>query len=61
MNRDAILKIVQPLLECPTAPMFENAVRKEIKRQLSDIEGLKLQVDSHGNLIAWCGRGLCPR
>jgi len=57
MNHDAILKIVQPLLECPTAPMFESAVREEIQRQLSDIPGLTLQVDPHGNLIAWCGTG----
>jgi putative aminopeptidase FrvX len=57
MNRDAVLKIVQPLLERPTAPMFEGAVREEIKRQLSDIHDLKLQVDPHGNLIAWCGDG----
>jgi putative aminopeptidase FrvX len=55
MNRDDVLKIVQPLLECPTAPMFESAVREEIERQLTDIEGLKLQVDSYGNLIAWYG------
>ena len=55
MNRDDVLKIVQPLLECPTAPMFESAVRGEINRQLSDIQGLKLQVDSYGNLIAWYG------
>jgi putative aminopeptidase FrvX len=55
MNRDAVLKVVRPLLECPTAPMFESAVREEIKRQLNSIEGLKLQVDPHGNLIAWYG------
>lgn len=55
MNRDDLLKIVQPLLNCPTAPMFESAVREEIKHQLSDIQGLKLQVDSYGNLIAWYG------
>jgi putative aminopeptidase FrvX len=56
MNRDDILKILQPLFECPTAPTFESAVREEIKRQLSDIRGLKLQVDHYGNLIAWYGR-----
>jgi putative aminopeptidase FrvX len=55
MNRDAVLKIAQPLLECPTAPMFESAVRDEIKRQFSDIKGVKLQVDPYGNLIAWYG------
>src|ERR1700741_3571595 len=57
MNHDAILKIVQPLLEGRTAPMFESAVRVEIQRQLSDIPGLTLQVDPHGNLITWCGTG----
>jgi len=61
MNHDAILKIVQPLLECPTAPMFESAVREEIQRQLSDIPGLTLQVDPHGNLIAWCGKVLAVK
>jgi putative aminopeptidase FrvX len=55
MKRDDVLTIVQPLLECPTAPMFESTVRGEISRQLSDIQGLKLQVDSYGNLIAWYG------
>lgn len=55
MNRDTVLKIIQPLLECPTAPMFESAVREEIEWQLSRIDGLKLQVDPHGNLIAWYG------
>jgi hypothetical protein len=43
-------------LSVPTAPTFETAVREEIKRQLSDIKGLKLQVDHYGNLIAWYGR-----
>jgi putative aminopeptidase FrvX len=55
MTRDEILKIVQPLLECPTAPMYEDAVTVEIERQLRDIKGLKLQTDRFGNLIAWYG------
>jgi putative aminopeptidase FrvX len=57
MTRDELLKIVQPLLECPTAPMYEGAVRDEIERQLRDINGLKLQTDGYGNLIAWYGGG----
>ena len=60
MNRDDVLKIVRPLLECPTAPMFESTVRGVIERQLSDVQGLKLQVDSHGNLIAWYS-GMRPK
>ena len=45
MTRDDLLKILQPLLECPTAPMFEGAVRAEIERQLREIRGLELQAD----------------
>jgi putative aminopeptidase FrvX len=55
MNRDNLLGIVRPLLECPTAPMFESAVRAEIEQQLREVSGLKLQTDPHGNLIAWYG------
>jgi len=55
MTRDDLLGIVRPLLECPTAPMFESAVRAEIEQQLREISGLKLQTDPFGNLIAWYG------
>ena len=55
LNRDCLLGIVRPLLECPTAPMFESAVRAEIERQLRGVRGLELQADPYGNLIAWYG------
>jgi putative aminopeptidase FrvX len=55
LNRDELLQIVYPLLECPTAPTYEVAVRDEIERQLADIKGLKLETDGYGNLIAWYG------
>jgi putative aminopeptidase FrvX len=55
MTRDDLLRILQPLLECPTAPMFESAVRAEIERQLGGVRGLELQADQYGNLIAWYG------
>jgi putative aminopeptidase FrvX len=55
MTRDNLLEIIQPLLACPTAPMFESAVREELKRQLGDIHGLRLETAGHGNLIAWYG------
>ena len=55
MNRDDLLKILQPLLECPTAPTYESAVRNQIQSQLGGIGGLKLQSDPYGNLIAWYG------
>jgi putative aminopeptidase FrvX len=57
LNRDCLLGIVRPLLDCPTAPMFESTVRDEIKRQLRDISGLRLETDAYGNLIAWYGVG----
>src|ERR1700722_11393901 len=57
LNRDSLLGIVRPLLECPTAPMFESAVRAEIERQLRGVRGLELQADQYGNLIAWYGGG----
>lgn len=55
MDRDYLLEIVRPLLECPTAPMFESAVRAEIERQLRGVRGLELRADQYGNLIAWYG------
>lgn len=58
MTRDELLVSSKALLECPTAPMFEAAVRGEIERQLSDVAGLELQTDQHGNLIAWLGGAL---
>jgi putative aminopeptidase FrvX len=55
MNRDDLLAIIRPILECPTAPTFETAVRTEIENQLTKIRGLRLQVDTFGNLVAWFG------
>src|SRR5260221_10611630 len=55
MRRDELLAIVRPILDCPTAPTFEDAVRTEIARQLRGVEGLELELDQVGNLIAWCG------
>jgi putative aminopeptidase FrvX len=55
MNRSELLSVVQPLLECPTAPMFEAAVRAEIERQLKTVEETSLEQDSFGNLIASFG------
>jgi putative aminopeptidase FrvX len=60
MNREDLLEILQPLLECPTAPMFESEVRAEIESQLDEVRGLNLQTDQYGNLIAWYG-GARPR
>jgi putative aminopeptidase FrvX len=52
MNRDQLLKIVEPLLRCPTAPTFEGAVAEEICRQLRGHVGIRIEKDQFGNLIA---------
>jgi putative aminopeptidase FrvX len=60
MRRDELLAIVRPILDCPTAPTFEDAVRTEITRQLRGVKDLELELDQVGNLIAWYG-GERPR
>jgi putative aminopeptidase FrvX len=51
MNRDQLLRIVEPLLHCPTAPTFEGAVTDEICRQLRGRTGTQIEKDQFGNLI----------
>jgi putative aminopeptidase FrvX len=51
MNRDQLLRIVEPLLRCPTAPTFEGAVAEEICRQLRGRAGIHIEKDQFGNLI----------
>src|SRR4029077_14067529 len=51
MNRDQHLRIVEPLLRCPTAPTFEGAVAEEICRQLRGPAGIHIEKDQFGNLI----------
>jgi putative aminopeptidase FrvX len=51
MNRDQLLRIVEPLLRCPTAPTFEGAVAEEICRQLRGRAGIQIEKDQFGNLI----------
>jgi putative aminopeptidase FrvX len=52
LNRKQVLKIVEPLLRCPTAPTFERAVADEICRQLGGNSGIRVESDQFGNLIA---------
>jgi putative aminopeptidase FrvX len=54
LTRTELLSIVQPLLECPTAPMFEAAVRTEIQNQLQQIAIANVERDAFGNLIVSC-------
>jgi putative aminopeptidase FrvX len=51
MSRDQVLKIVESLLRCPTAPTFEGAVSDEICRQLGLHAGIQVEKDEFGNLI----------
>jgi len=52
MHRDQLLRIVEPLLRCPTAPTFENAVVEQICQQLGSHAGIHIEKDQFGNLIA---------
>jgi endoglucanase len=52
MNRDQLLRIVEPLLYCPTAPTFEGAVADEIGRQLQGRAGIQIEKDQFGNVVA---------
>jgi putative aminopeptidase FrvX len=51
MNRDQLLRIVEPLLRCPTAPTFEGAVAGEICHLLRGRAGIHIEKDHFGNLI----------
>ncbi|HZC34160.1 MAG TPA: Ish1 domain-containing protein [Chthoniobacterales bacterium] len=46
VNRDQLLKFVEPLLRCPTAPTFEAAVSEEICRQLGAYAGIQIEKDN---------------
>jgi putative aminopeptidase FrvX len=52
MHRDRLLRIVEPLLRCPTAPTFEKAVAEQIGQQLGNYAGIHVEQDQFGNLIA---------
>jgi putative aminopeptidase FrvX len=59
MNRDQLLRIVEPILRCPTAPTFEGAVADEICRQLQGHTATQVEKDESGNLIV-VRSGLIP-
>lgn len=52
MDRAELLRVVRGLLERPTAPFHEEAVRDEIVAQLQGCARVKLEQDTFGNLIA---------
>lgn len=51
------LSIVRAILEQPTAPFYEDAVRAEILRQLAGLAHVTVETDAFGNLIARYQRG----
>jgi putative aminopeptidase FrvX len=53
----AYLEIAEGILDQPTAPFHEGAVRAEIRRQLEACKFVQLQEDRFGNLIARYQRG----
>ncbi len=57
MQREELLRVVCALLEQPTAPFHEDAVRDEIVDQLRDCAHVTIEHDRFGNMIARYRRG----
>ena len=57
MREKQMLAIVEALLNQPTAPFHEDAVRAEIEAQLRKIPHVKFERDDFGNVIAHYVRG----
>lgn len=57
MNKTQLLDIAESILTQPTAPFHEDAVRAEIRRQLTGLDGVDVEQDDFGNLIARYQRG----
>ena len=57
MRSQELLRVVRGLLEQPTAPFHEEAVRDAILAQLRTCPNVKVEHDKYGNLIARYQRG----
>ncbi len=57
MSRENLLSVVRALLEQPTAPFHEEAVRAEIVAQLRRCAHVAIEHDRFGNMIARYRRG----
>ena len=57
MQREELLNVVRVLVEQPTAPFHEEAVRDEIVAQLRECPHVKVEHDAYGNMIARYRRG----
>jgi len=51
-ERVALLRVVTALLSTPTAPYFEDGMLAVVRALASEIPGVSLRSDVHGNLIA---------
>ena len=56
-NHTPLLDLARALLEQPTAPFHEDAVRAEIERQLAGLPNVSVERDDFGNVIARYRRG----
>jgi endoglucanase len=61
MERDELLSVVRALMEQPTAPFHEEAVRDAIVAQLRGCAHVKIEHDAYGNMIARYRRGTRAR
>jgi len=57
MQRRELLRVVRALLEQPTAPFHEDAVRDAIVTQLQECAHVRIEHDGYGNMIARYQRG----
>jgi putative aminopeptidase FrvX len=57
MDHTPLLDLARALLEQPTAPFHEDAVRAEIERQLAGLPNVRVERDAFGNIIARYQRG----
>jgi endoglucanase len=61
VQRDELLSVVRALVEQPTAPFHEDAVRDAIVAKLHECPHVKIEHDAYGNMIARYRRGTRAR
>ena len=61
MESKELLSVARALLEQPTAPFHEEAVRNEIVAQLRECPHVKIEHDPYGNMLARYRRGTRAR
>lgn len=57
MTSTSLVDLARAILEQPTAPFFEDAVRAEIERQLAGLPNVSVERDAFGNVLARYQRG----